>query len=141
MTAGMRQLVESRSMPIDWFKIGLRRRHLHIIFRRHIEGTVAADAEVDAGRLDQVFDLRLDQARRRGWRRCRDLWRQAVALITVEDCELLEERNGMRFLAGLMYAALFAGRDESVGIDDGRAALALADVTTERQRLAEGKPA
>src|SRR3954469_22130430 len=98
MATGMRQLVEGRSMPIDWFKIGLRRRHLHIIFRRHIEGTVAADAEVDAGRLDQVFDVRLDQAWRRRRRRCCDLWRQAAALIAVEDCELLEERNGLSFL-------------------------------------------
>src|SRR3954468_3525311 len=141
MATGMRQLVEGRSMPIDWFKIGLRRRHLHIVFRRHKEGSVAADAEVDAGRLDQVFDLRPVQTRRRGRRRCRDLWRQAVALITVEDRELLEERNGLRFLTGLMCAALFAGGHKAVGIDDGGAALALANVTTERQRLAEGKPA
>src|SRR3954447_25234248 len=141
MATGMRQLVEGRSMPIDWFKIGLRRRHLHIVFRRHIEGTVAADAEVDAGRLDQVFDLRLDQAWRRRWRRFCDLWRQAVTLIAVEDREALEERNALRFLTGLMCAAFFVDRHEAVGVDDGRAALALADVTTERQRLAEGKPA
>jgi hypothetical protein len=59
----------------------------------------------------------------------------------VEDREALEERNSLCLLASLVRAALFVHRHKAVGIDDGRAALALADVTTERQRLAEGKPA
>ncbi|MFK4539814.1 hypothetical protein ABIA00_007997 [Bradyrhizobium ottawaense] len=128
-------------MPIDRFEIGLGWRHLHIIFRRHIKGTVAADAEVDAGRLDQVFDLRLDRAWRRRRRRGCDLCRQAIALITVEDREALEKRNGLRFLTVLAGAALFLGRHKPIGVDHGGAALALADVTTERQRLAECEPA
>ncbi|MET4121122.1 hypothetical protein ABIB85_007584 [Bradyrhizobium sp. JR1.5] len=127
----MCQFMQGRSMPIDRFEIGLGWGHLYIVFRRRIKGAVAADAEVDPGRLDQVFDPRLDQAWRRRRRRSCDLWRQAVALIAVEDREALEERNSLCLLAGLMCAALFVDGHEAVGVDDGRAALALADVTTE----------
>ena len=93
------------------------------------------------GRLDQVFNLWLDQAWwRRRWCRC-DLREQVVALIRVENREALEEWNGLGFLTVLAGAMLFFVWHKAVGIDDGRAALALADVTAERQRLAEGEPA
>ena len=141
MAAGMRQFMQGRPMPIDGLEIGLRWRHLHIIFCRYIEGAIAANAEVDPGRLDQVFNLWLDQAWwRRRWCRC-DLREQVVALIRVENREALEEWNGLGFLTVLARAMLFFEWHKAVGIDDGRAALALADVTAERQRLAEGKPA
>src|SRR4051794_5647404 len=113
MAAGMRQLMQRRSVPIDRLEIGLRWWHLHIVVCRRIEGTGAADAEVDAGRPDQVFNLRLDQAWRRRRCRCCDLWRQAVALIAVEHREALEERNGLRFLTGLACAALFVDRHKA----------------------------
>ncbi|MGY3363019.1 hypothetical protein ACVWZL_000144 [Bradyrhizobium sp. GM2.4] len=128
----MRQLMQGRSMPVDRLEISLRWRHLHIIFCRRIKGAVAADAEIDASRLDELFDLRLDQVWRRRRRCCCDLRRQALALIDVEKCEALEERNGLRFLTVSARAALFVDRHKAVGTDDGRAALALANVTTER---------
>ncbi|VIO69438.1 hypothetical protein CI41S_19310 [Bradyrhizobium ivorense] len=131
--------MQGRSIPVDRLEIGLWWQHLHIVFSRHIEGTVPANAEVNPGRLDQVFNLRRDQAwRRRRRRRC-DLRRQAIALIGVQDREALEERNGLRFVAYFAGTPLFVGRHKAIGIDDSRAALALADVTTERQRLVEGK--
>lgn len=141
MTTGMRQLMEGRSMPVDRLEIGLRWRHLHIVFCRHIECAIAADPEVNASRLDELFDPRLDQAwRRRRSHRC-DLWRQALALIDVEYRKALEECDGLRFLTVLARAPLFVHRHKAIGIDDGRAALALANVTAERKRLTECKPA
>lgn len=101
----------------------------------------AADPEVDASRLDELFDLGLDQAwRRRRRRRC-DLRRQAIALIGVEDREALEKCNGLCFLTVLARAPLFVDRHKAVGKNNRSSALALADVTAERQCLAEGKPA
>ena len=45
------------------------------------------------------------------------------------------------FFAGLGGASSFVVGHEAVGIDDGGAALTLADVTSERERLAESEPA
>ena len=98
--AGVAELMQRRAVPVDRLEIGLRRRHLHIVLRRHIEGAIAADAEVDAGRLDQRFDARLDHAGRRRRRDGRDLVGQILALIGVEDGEALEERDRLRVLAG-----------------------------------------
>ena len=67
--------------------------------------------------------------------------RQTFALRQVEDGEALEERDRLRFLAGLLHPLLLVIRNEAVGIDDGGAVLALADIAAERQRLAEGDPA
>src|SRR5690349_5982982 len=132
MATGMRKLMQGRSMPVDGLEIGLWWRHLHIVFCRRIECAVAADAEIDAGRLDELFDTRLDQAwRRRRRRRC-DLRRQVVALISIKDRKALEEWNGLRFVARFARAPLFVGRYKPIGIDYGRPALALADVTTKR---------
>ena len=66
-----------------------------------------------------------------------DVVGQVFALRRVEDREALQERDRLGFLAGLSRALLLVVGDEAVGIDDGRAALALADIAAERQRLAE----
>ena len=66
---------------------------------------------------------------------------QAFALRRVEDGEALQERDRLGFVAGLARALLLVVRDEAIGIDDRRAALALADIAAERQSLAEGEPA
>ena len=73
MAAGVPQLMQGRPVPVDRLEIGLRRRHLHIVERRHIEGAIAANTEVNAGSPDQRLDLRFDKARRRWRRDCRDL--------------------------------------------------------------------
>jgi len=66
--AGVTELMQRRAVPVDRLEIGLRRRDLHIVMRWRVEGAAAADAEVDARRLDQRLDRGLDQARLR-WRR------------------------------------------------------------------------
>ena len=66
---------------------------------------------------------------------------QALALRQVEDGEALQERDRLRFLAGLARPLLLVVGNEAVGIDDGGAVLALADIAAEDERLAEGQPA
>ena len=70
-----------------------------------------------------------------------ELGRQAVALLDVEHGEALEEVDRAGVLARLLRALAFLAGDEAVGVDDGRAALALAHTAAERERLAEGEPA
>jgi hypothetical protein len=108
--------------------------------RGHVEGAAAADAEVDARRLDQRLDGWLDQARL--WRRRSngEIFGQAFALRQVEDGESLQERDGVRLLAGLPCPPLLVFGNEAVGIDDGGAVLALADIATERVFNPSRKP-
>ena len=137
----MPQLVQGRPVPVDRLEIRLRRRHLHIVERRGIESAVPADAEVDAGRPDQGLDLWFDESGRRRWSHDGDILRQAVTLRRIEHREPFEERDRGGFLAGLAGAALLVLWRETVGIDDGGAAFAPADIAAERQGLAEGEPA
>ena len=82
-----------------------------------------------------------DQAGR--WRRGDrgDVFRQAVALVGIEHGEALEERDGMGFLAGRGCPLPFVFRCETVGIDDGGAAFALADIAAQAKGLAKSEPA
>src|SRR5208337_2959126 len=66
---------------------------------------------------------------------------KAFALCRVEHREALQERNRLGFFVGLSRALLLVVGYEAVGIDDGRAALALADIAAEGQSLAERAPA
>ncbi len=108
---------------------------------RIVEGPLAADPKIHAGRADQRLGLRQNQIGFDRRRHRHHLVRQALALRGVEDGEALQERDGLRLLAGLRRAPAFVVRREAVGIDDGRAALAFADMTAEAERLAEGQPA
>lgn len=137
----MTEFVECGAVPVDRLEIGLRRRDLHIVVRRHVEGPAAADAEIDAARIDQRLDLGLEQPgfRRRGGDH--EVLRQAFALPQVEDGEALEERDRLRFLAGLSRPFLLVVGNEAVGIDDGGAVLALADIAAEAEGLAKRQPA
>ncbi len=71
----MTEFMQRRAMPVDRFEIDLRWRHLHIVMRWCVEGAAAADAEVDARRLDQRLDRGLDQARLRRRRSDREIFR------------------------------------------------------------------
>src|SRR6185437_9386861 len=71
---------------------------------------------------------------------CHHLVRQALALRGVEDGEALQERDSLRLLASLCRAPAFVIRREPVSIDDGRAALTLADMAAQAERLAESQP-
>jgi hypothetical protein len=138
MAAGVPKLVQGRAVRVDRFEIGLRRRDHHEVRARRVEGAVAADAEVDAGRPDQRFDARFDQARQRRRGNGRKVSRQVFALGGVEDGEPLEERDRGRFFTGFAGAALVVIRHKAVGIDDCGAVLALAHIAAKRERLAKG---
>ena len=141
MPGRMTELMQRGAVPVDRLEIGLWRRDLDIVFGRCVEGAIAADTKRDARGLDQGFDLGLDQAWRRWRRRGCDLIGQAVALVGVEDGKALEEWNRLRLFAGLGGASLLVAWHETVGVDDGGAAFALADMAAKRERLAKGEPA
>ncbi len=128
MAAGVRDFVERRTVPIDWLEIGLWRRHLHEVERGAVISLRAADPEIDARRPDQRLDPRLDQTWRRRRRDGRDLVGKAVALIGIEDGKAFEERDRARCFTGLGSATPFVVGGEAIGVDDGRAALTLADI-------------
>ena len=141
MAARVTDFMECCPVPIDRFEIGLRRWDLHEFMPRVVECALAADPEIHTGRTDQRLGLRQHEACLD--RRCdrHHLVGQPFALRRVEDGELLQEWDRLRFLAGLRGAPAFVIRREPVSIDDGRAVLALADMATEAERLAKGQPA
>ncbi len=145
----MGQFVKAGPIIVDRLKEGGLRRHLHPVERGHIKGAVAADVEIDSAGGDHFLGdghgLALGQGRRIIDRRAVE----AVALVDVEHGEALEE--GYRF-AVLFIPVRGGGKPsergliallghEPVGIDDGRAMLALADRPARAVRLAEGQPA
>jgi len=75
---------------------------------------------------------------RDGLGRRRDLFRQILALIVVEDGEALEERDRVGGVAGLGRALAFAPGNEPVGIDNRGATFAFPDMRPDLERLAEG---
>jgi hypothetical protein len=131
--------MQSGPVPIDRLEISSRRGHLNVVFGRTVEGPIAPNTEVDVGRTDQRFDLRLDHMRRR----CdaRNIGGQAVALIGIEDRKALQEWNRLGFITRHTRPLHLLGGHEAVSIDNGRTALAFADAATERHCLAEGEPA
>src|ERR1700686_3839060 len=140
MPRRMTEFMQRGAMPIDRLEIGLRRRDLHVVFGRSIEGALAANAKRYAGGLDEGFDRRFNQVRRR-WRSCGcDLARQIHALVSVENGKTLEERDGLPLFTGLGRTPFLIARHETIGVDDGRAAFALANVAAERERLTKGEP-
>jgi hypothetical protein len=137
----MGAFMERRPVPIDGLEEGLGQRDLHIVVRGHVEGAAAADAEVNSRRFDQRLDPGLDHAGLRRGRSDYEILRQTFALSQVEDGKAFQEWIRLRFFAGLLRALLLVVGNEAVGIDDGGAALALADVAAERQRLPKREPA
>ncbi len=139
--AGMGAFMQRRAMPVDGLEEGLGRRHHHIVRRRRVVSPVAADAKVDSARPDQRVDRGLDQPGFGRRHSGHEVLGQAVTLSDVEDREALQERDRLCLVAGLSRTTAFIVRHEAVGIDDGGAALALADIAAKRQGLAEGQPA
>jgi hypothetical protein len=133
-TGCMTELMKGRAVPVDGLEVRLRRRHLHIIVHRHIEGTLATDAKVDSCGSDQRLDLGLDQAWFRGRHRGHEVLGQTFTLRKVEDGESFEEIDGVGFFAGLLRSLLLVIGDKAVGIDDRGAALALEDMAAEARQ-------
>src|ERR1700682_4860014 len=136
----MAHLVQRSPVPIDWLEIRVGPRDLHIIVGRTVEGAIAADAEIGAGRGDQRFGFRQDQTvwHRRG--RGYETLGKVLALIGIEDREAFEERDRTGFIPIAFRTLAFVIRNEAVGIDNRRAVLAFADVAANAQGLAEGEP-
>ena len=140
MAARVTDFVERSSVPVDRLEIGGGRRYVHHIERRNVESLIAADVEVDACRLDERLNARLDHAGRRRWRDGLDLLGQSFALRRVEHGEAFQEGDSVGFLAGVARTLFLVVGDEAVGIDDSRAAFALADISAKGKGLAESEP-
>ena len=136
----MAELMANRPVKINRLKEGRGRRHLDVVGAGDVEGAVAADADIGAGRTDQRLGLRQDQVFGERFRRRRDRGRKILALVGIKDREAFEEWDGVGFVAGFGGARAFAVRNEAVGIDDRGAAFALLHMGAEFQRLAEGQP-
>ena len=74
------ELVQGRPVPVDRLEIGVGPRHLDEIVGRAVEGAVAADAEVGAGRGDQRLGVGQDKPLGNR-RRCGDQIRRAGSRI------------------------------------------------------------
>ncbi len=134
------ELVEAGAVPVDRREERRPWWHLHEIQGRHIEGAVAANADVGAGRLDQGVGLGHDGVVRHHRHGAADPIGQAVALGGVEDDKALEEGHACGLVVLPVCALSLGSRHEAVGIDDRGAALALADMTAQIQRLPVGQP-
>src|SRR6516162_48479 len=140
MTSPMTKLMYRRAVPVDRLEIRLGPRDLYEVIRRAVEGAIATDTEVGGGRVDERFSVRQNET---VWYRCgsaSQFRRQTVALIGVEHRKPLEEWDRIRLIAVALGALAFLVRYKAVGIDDRGAVLALADISAEPQRLAEGEP-
>lgn len=51
----MAELMQGGAVPVDRLEMGLRPRDLHKVVGRAVEGLIAADPKVGAGRVDQRF--------------------------------------------------------------------------------------
>ena len=136
----MAELMANRPVKINRLKEGRGRRHLDVVGAGDVEGAVAADADIGAGRTDQRLGLRQDQVFGERFRRWRDRGRKILALVGIKDREAFEEWDGVGFVAGFGGARAFAVRNEAVGIDDRGAAFALLHMGADFQRLAKGEP-
>ena len=141
MAARVTDFMQCGPVPVDRFEIGLRRWDLHEVMPRLVECALAADPEIHTGRTDQRLGLRQHEACLDRRRDRHHLVGQPFALCHVENSEPLEERDRLRFVAGLCGPAALVLRCEAVGVNDGRAALALAHMPIKAQRLAKRHPA
>ncbi len=122
----MNMFMADGPMPVYWLVERLRRWHPNEVAGYIVIGLIAADPQVGPDGADQGLDLRQDQIGVDGRRPGGDAVRQVLALFDVEDREAFEERDGVRRLAPLMGPLALIVRDKAIGIDDRRAAPALA---------------
>jgi hypothetical protein len=135
----MTEFMKSRAIPVDWFKIARWWRHAHAVVSDVVESLISADTEIRAGGRDQGCGLRQDLSGFGRWDHRPVAVGQTLALVEIKHGEALEERDrawGAAFFGGL---ASFVARREAMGIDDGGAAGALADIAAQFERLAEGQ--
>jgi hypothetical protein len=68
------------------------------------------------------------------------LRREVLALVGVEYCEPLQKRNRIGLVSVALGAPALLVGHKAIGVDDGRAALALADMAAKAERLAKREP-
>jgi hypothetical protein len=136
----MAKLMETGAVVVDLMEESRLRRHPDVVLGRHVKRLAAADPEIRAGRRNDCLGLRYDLALRCDRRGPEHVLWQALALRGIEDGEALEERNDVRVPTLACDALQLGARREAVGVADRRAALALADMTAQGQRLPEGQP-
>ena len=107
----MPELMKDGPVPVDRLEKRRGRRHLDVVGARDVEGAVAADADIGAGRADQRLGLRQDQVFGERLRRRRDVGRKILALVGVEDREALEKRDRFRLVAGFARRARVRGTE------------------------------
>src|SRR6516225_4884147 len=89
----MTELVQGRPVPFDGLVIGLGPRNLNEIMDGAVEGAIAADAEVGAGRGDQCLGVRQDEPVGNRCGSARQFARQVFALVGVEHRESFQKRD------------------------------------------------
>jgi len=89
----MTELVQGRPVPVDGLVIGLGPRNLNEIMDGAVEGAIAADAEVGAGRGDQCHGVRQDEPVGNRCGSARQFARQVFALVGVEHRESFQKRD------------------------------------------------
>jgi hypothetical protein len=107
---------------------------------RHIESLRSANAEVRARRCDEAFGVRNDLGFWQRGRTCVSVFRQAFALLHVEQGEAFEERHAPRLVAVLLGPLALGLGNEGIGVARGDAALALHDVAAHFLGLGVGQP-
>ena len=53
----MDQLMQRGSVPVNWFKVGLRRRHANVVVHDVVVRPIAADTQISTSRPQQGFGL------------------------------------------------------------------------------------
>jgi hypothetical protein len=119
-----------RPVPVNWIKIGVNGRNLHIVENGMVEGLAAADADIGASRSDRGICFGNDRLGRK-YRRLR-IDRQALTLVRVEQREALEEGNALGRISGLASMVARGLGREAIGIDDRDAVLSLSNVPSRR---------
>ncbi|CDX21452.1 hypothetical protein MPLB_2030030 [Mesorhizobium sp. ORS 3324] len=136
----MAKLVEAGSVIVDLLEERRLRRQLNKIGGRHVKGAVAADADIGTGFANKRLGMRDDVAFGQRLGLAVKLVGQALALRDIEDGEALEKRHRLRLGIFRLGAFLLVFRDEAIGMHDGRAVLAFADIAAKGKRLPEGEP-
>jgi hypothetical protein len=132
--------MQRRAIVVGGRKEGLAVGKADKILAAMVVSSAVALHEFRAGRRDQRFGGGRFLALRNPHDWGEHVRGQAFALLDIEYNEAFQERHGVGFVASLARPFLLALGKEAVGVADGGAALALADMPPKAQGLAEGKP-
>src|SRR5579864_6680930 len=127
----MGELVDCRTVPIYWFEICLRRRDANKVIQNVVIRAITTNAEFYAGRADQRLGMRQDKPFGNRCRVARQFGREIFALVGVEYRKPFEEGNGVGLVSIALRPSAFLVGYKAIGVNDGGAVLALADISAE----------